>query len=88
MTWYRLLRLSTVNQYVSSEHKDSINIPGGHVGLCISKRAHEKLWPDIAEWIISKGDTNGQRKHETPTISNMAIEIWHQQQHTSQVKKS
>ena len=77
-----------VNQYVSSEHKDSIKIPGGHVGLCISKRAHEKLWPDIAEWIISKGDRNGQRKHETPTISNMAIEIWHQQQHTSQVQKS
>ena len=77
-----------VNQYVSSEHKDSIKIPGGHVGLCISKRAHEKLWPDIAEWIISKGDRNGQRKHETPTISNMAIGIWHQQQHTSQVQKS
>ena len=77
-----------VNQYVSSEHKDSIKIPGGHVGLCISKRAHEKLWPDIAEWIISKGDRNGQRKHETPTISNMAIEIRHQQQHTSQVQKS
>jgi polyhydroxyalkanoate synthase len=66
-----------VNQYVSSEHKDSIKIPGGHVGLCISKRAHEKLWPDIAQWITSKGDRNGQRKRETPTISNMAIEIWH-----------
>ena len=43
--------------YALSEHKDSIKIPGGHVGLCISKRAHEKLLPDIAEWIISKGDT-------------------------------
>ena len=86
MTWYRLLRLHL--NLCSSEHKDSIKIPGGHVGLCISKRAHEKLLPDIAEWIISKGDRNGQRKHETPTISNMATEIWHQQQHRSQVQKS
>ncbi len=41
-----------VNEYVSSVDKKSIKIPGGHVGLLISKRAHEKLWPEVADWIL------------------------------------
>ena len=43
-----------VNDYVSSKDKRSISIPGGHVGLCISKNAHKKLWPEVAKWILSK----------------------------------
>jgi polyhydroxyalkanoate synthase len=31
-----------INDYVSSKDKRSISIPGGHVGLCISKYAHGK----------------------------------------------
>jgi polyhydroxyalkanoate synthase len=43
-----------INDYVSSKDKRSISIPGGHVGLCISKNAHRKLWPEVAKWILSK----------------------------------
>jgi polyhydroxyalkanoate synthase subunit PhaC len=43
-----------INDYVSSNDKRSISIPGGHVGLCISKYAHRKLWPEVAKWILSK----------------------------------
>jgi polyhydroxyalkanoate synthase len=43
-----------VNDYVSSKDKRSISIPGGHVGLCISKNAHKKLWLEVAKWILSK----------------------------------
>lgn len=43
-----------INDYVSSKDKRSISIPGGHVGLCISKYAHGKLWPEVAKWILSK----------------------------------
>lgn len=43
-----------INDYVSSKDKRSISIPGGHVGLCISKYAHRKLWPEAAKWIFSK----------------------------------
>jgi polyhydroxyalkanoate synthase len=31
-----------INDYVSSKDKRSISIPGGHVGLCISKYARGK----------------------------------------------
>lgn len=32
-----------VNKYVSSRDKTDMKNPGGHVGLCISSLAHEKL---------------------------------------------
>jgi len=43
-----------VNNCVLSKEKKTIQFPGGHVGLCISKTAHEKLWPEVAEWILLK----------------------------------
>jgi polyhydroxyalkanoate synthase len=42
-----------IKDYVSSKDKASLSIAGGHVGLCISKMAHEKLWPEAAKWILS-----------------------------------
>jgi polyhydroxyalkanoate synthase subunit PhaC len=42
-----------IKDYVSSKDKTSLTIAGGHVGLCMSKMAHEKLWPEAAKWIIS-----------------------------------
>ena len=43
-----------INNYVSSKEKKTFRIPGGHVALCISKVAHERLWPEVAEWILKK----------------------------------
>src|SRR5919112_3394660 len=43
-----------VSDYVSSNEKDFLKSPGGHVALCISDNAHEKLWPKAAKWIQSK----------------------------------
>ena len=43
-----------VNNYVSSMERKTIVSPGGHVALCISKAAHGKMWPEAAEWILSK----------------------------------
>jgi polyhydroxyalkanoate synthase len=42
-----------VNNYVSSKDKTDMKNPGGHVGLCISSPAHEKLWPEVTEWILA-----------------------------------
>jgi polyhydroxyalkanoate synthase subunit PhaC len=41
-----------VNNYVLSRDKTDMKNPGGHVGLCISSLAHEKLWPEVTEWIF------------------------------------
>lgn len=43
-----------INDYASSTDRVALQIPGGHVGLCIGKAAHEKLWPEVARWLMSK----------------------------------
>jgi polyhydroxyalkanoate synthase len=44
-----------INNHISSKEKRILRVPGGgHVGLCISKTAHEKIWPKAAEWILSE----------------------------------
>lgn len=44
-----------INNYVSSNKKDVLKVAeGGHVGLCISKTSHEKIWPKVAEWICTE----------------------------------
>jgi polyhydroxyalkanoate synthase len=39
---------------VASKDKKSIEFPTGHVGLCISKEAHEKLWPEVGSWLAQR----------------------------------
>lgn len=60
-------------EYIASRDKDSFQIPGGHVGLCISKLAHEKLWPEIAEWISSM-IVNDVQDHPAGSIYDLTIE--------------
>ena len=35
---------------VSSEDKEWLHLPGGHIGAVVSKSASHRLWPKIAEW--------------------------------------
>ena len=46
-----------IMQIIPSDDKKSIEFPTGHVGLCISQRAHDKLWPEVSEW-LSKRSSN------------------------------
>jgi polyhydroxyalkanoate synthase len=43
-----------VNDLVSSKDKATLTNPGGHVALCVSDTAHKRLWPEVAEWILSR----------------------------------
>jgi polyhydroxyalkanoate synthase len=42
--------ISIINA-IGSIDKKLIEFPTGHVGLCVSQTAHEKLWPEVGEWI-------------------------------------
>ena len=39
---------------IGSTDKKLIEFPTGHVGLCISSMAHEKLWPEVGSWIAQR----------------------------------
>ena len=42
----------TITEVISSDDKKTLEFPTGHVGLCISKTAHKKLWPEVGRWLI------------------------------------
>ncbi len=39
---------------IGSKDKKLIEFPTGHVGLCISKKAHEQLWPEVGKWLAQR----------------------------------
>jgi len=41
----------SVIDVIGSTDKKLIEFPTGHVGLCISRNAHEKLWPEVGKWL-------------------------------------
>lgn len=43
--------VKALREAVSSTHYEEILFPSSHVGLSISKKAHNELWPKVAEWI-------------------------------------
>ena len=43
-----------INDHISSKDTLVLENPGGHVALCISNTAHKKLWPEVANWLLSR----------------------------------
>lgn len=41
----------TITDVISSKDKKTLEFPTGHVGLCVSKTAHKKLWPEVGNWL-------------------------------------
>ncbi|MDH5417520.1 MAG: hypothetical protein OEW86_05950 [Nitrosopumilus sp.] len=41
----------TITDVIASTDKQTMEFPTGHVGLCISKTAHKKLWPEVGKWL-------------------------------------
>ena len=44
----------SLTSVIGSKDKKSIEFPTGHVGLCISQKAHEKLWPEVGKWLAER----------------------------------
>src|SRR3972149_7582161 len=41
----------SIMDVIPSSEKKLIEFPTGHVGLCISQKAHDNLWPEVVEWL-------------------------------------
>jgi polyhydroxyalkanoate synthase len=40
-----------IKRFVSSKFVQSMSVIAGHIGLAVSSKAHNQLWPDAAMWI-------------------------------------
>jgi len=43
-----------ITSVVGSKDKKLIEFPTGHVGLCISQKAHKQLWPEVGNWLSQR----------------------------------
>lgn len=43
-----------ITNEVGSTDKKSIEFPTGHVGLCVSSKAHVQLWPQVTKWLAER----------------------------------
>ncbi len=52
-----------VLDHVGSKDTTKFQFPGGHIGLSVSRRAHQELWPRYADWVLarSRGSTTSDR---------------------------
>ena len=46
--------ITTTDEVISSKDKKTLEFPTGHVGLCISRTAHKKLWPEVGKWLTER----------------------------------
>lgn len=44
----------SVIDVIASKDKKLIEFPSGHVGLCVSPEAQEKLWPEVGRWLAQR----------------------------------
>lgn len=42
------------NNAVASEDTTTLTLETGHIGLSVSSRSHEELWPDVCEWFSER----------------------------------
>ena len=47
-----------LNDAVGSTDNALLEFNSGHVGTCISPRAHKELWPKVGEWIAKRSESN------------------------------
>jgi polyhydroxyalkanoate synthase len=52
-----------LNEVVGSEDERLISFSAGHIGISVSERAHEQLWPEVCSWLaqrdVSQPETGG-----------------------------
>ena len=51
-----------ISEAVESKDKKTIEIPSGHIELCISHDAHKNLWPEVVGWLLKKSNIKEERE--------------------------
>jgi polyhydroxyalkanoate synthase len=55
------------NDVVASDDTEVMEVSAGHIGMSVSSRAHETLWPDVCDWFAER-DTHGTDLEEIQGI--------------------
>ncbi|MFA9426521.1 class III poly(R)-hydroxyalkanoic acid synthase subunit PhaC [Natronorubrum sp. A-ect3] len=59
------------NEFVSSDDTEVLEFATGHIGMSVSSRSHDELWPDVCEWFEAR--SNGTET-ETEAVAEVSAE--------------
>ncbi|MFC6718745.1 class III poly(R)-hydroxyalkanoic acid synthase subunit PhaC [Natrialbaceae archaeon GCM10025810] len=55
------------NEVIGSDDTEILEFATGHIGMSVSSRSHEELWPQVCEWFEARSDGAGvESEPETP----------------------
>jgi len=66
------------NDVVPSDDVTTLEFPTGHIGMSVSSRSHEELWPQVTEWFEARDETADEETEpagETTDAEADAVEI-------------
>ena len=49
------------NDVVPSDDVSVVESPTGHIGMSVSSKAHEQVWPEVSEWFAERSSIEGDR---------------------------
>ncbi|SDD59796.1 class III poly(R)-hydroxyalkanoic acid synthase subunit PhaC [Natrinema hispanicum] len=52
------------NEIISSEDTETLEFATGHIGMSVSSRSHEELWPQVCDWFEAR--SNGTEESAEP----------------------
>jgi len=58
------------NERISSADQRLVEFPAGHIGISVSGKAHDRLWPDVCEWFAER-----DASAEASTTSESGAEV-------------
>ena len=53
-----------MNDLISSNDKELMIFPSGHIGLSVSGKAHRDLWPKVIDWILKNSEKSSKERKE------------------------
>lgn len=56
------------NEAIPSDDIETIEFATGHIGLSVSKRSHQDLWPRVADWFAARSSLDESGEEEPPDI--------------------
>ncbi len=57
------------NDVVGSDDTTILEFPTGHIGMSVSSRSHENLWPQVCDWFAERSDVQDADGAETEAES-------------------
>ncbi|SFC37423.1 polyhydroxyalkanoate synthase [Halobiforma haloterrestris] len=63
------------NEAIPAEDTEIMEFATGHIGMSVSSRSHDELWPDVCEWFEERSRVDEDLEAEAETVTRSDEEI-------------